>query len=178
MRNPLSWRSALATVVLATAATAITTGSAAAAGDPWTNYHQSDLSYRAGTACADSVHVHVVDDKERYRTDLTYPDGTPRSQTWLGALHVQYINTATGASVERDLDAKAVITYTANGRLHSITSENGAFGANIPPSSNIPRGLYVLSGRGTSLTVNAIGTRTVSLGEHGTAEPICPLISP
>lgn len=178
MRNPLSWRSALATLVLVTAAMTVTTGAAAASGDPWTNYHQPDLSFRAGAACSDPVHVHVIDDKERYRTDVTYPDGTPRSQTWLGALHVEYINTATGASVERALDAKGIITYNPNGTLHSITSENTAFGANITPGSNLPRGLYVLSGRGTSITLNPDGTRTVSLGEHGTAEPICPLISP
>lgn len=176
----MNWRSTAAAIVVAAAAMMLTTGSASAAGngDPWTTYHQPDLWLRAGAACSAPVHLQVVDDRERYRTDSTYPNGTPQSQTFLGALHIQFINTATGASVERALDAKAVMTYNPNGSRHSLTSENTAFGANITPGSNLAPGLYVLSGRGTSVTYNADGTRTVVLGEHGTAEPICPLISP
>jgi hypothetical protein len=73
----------------------------------------------------------------------------------------------------RDLSATAVFAYNEDGTPASLTSTGGPFGATMPAGSTPATGLFVLSGKGSSVTFHADGTRSFSLGRHGTAENVC-----
>ena len=154
-----------------------TPAAAGEAGSPWTPYRSSDVTVTAArSTCAFDVRISVVQDDEEYRTTQTYADGTPKEQLFRGTLVERYTNLSTGTSVVRDLSATAVFAYNPDGSPASLTSLKGPFGATMPAGSTPDTGLFVLSGKGTSVTFNADGTRSYTLGRHGTAENVCDAI--
>ncbi|GCD93024.1 hypothetical protein [Embleya hyalina] len=104
----------------------------------------------------------------------THPDGRPRLVAYKGPLVLRITNTNTGASTDVDASGSALVEYRtdgsqmwrARGPVPAGWAENGG---------NMPRGLYRLDGV-YSLEIAASGTKTLSM-EHGTAEPLCPLIA-
>ena len=151
-----------------------TSSTATEAGSPWTPYRTSDVTVTAArSTCAFDVRISAVRDDEEYRTTATYPDGSPRTQLFRGTLVERYTNLSTGTSVVRDLSATAVFAYNPDGSPASLTSRHGAFGATMPAGSTPDTGLFVLSGKGSQVTFNADGTRSFTLGKHGTAENVC-----
>jgi hypothetical protein len=167
-------RTALITGALAIATTvAGTTTAAAEAPGPWIRYHQPEVTIAAGTGCDFEVLQEVLADGEYYRDVATYDDGTPRVQQWKGPLVMRWSNTETGDSAVVDLTGRAVITYRPDGSDESITIVNGHFGARMPAGSNVPRGVYRVGGKDSSVRFNDDGTRTLTLGRHGTAENLC-----
>lgn len=151
-----------------------TPAAAGGTGSPWTPYRSSDVTVTAArSTCAFDVRISVVEDDEEYRTTATYPDGTPREQLFRGTLVERYTNLSTGASVVRDLSATAVFAYNPDGSPASLTSLKGPFGATLPAGSTPATGLFVLSGKGTRVTFAADGTRSFTLGRHGSAENVC-----
>ena len=162
--------SALAGLALA----AVPTTAASANGSPWQPYRTEEFTVTADrSTCAFDVLVTPLVDEEEYRTTKTWPDGSPREQVFRGALIERYTNLSTGASVVRDLSATAVYAYNADGTPASLTSLHGPFGATMPAGSTPESGIFVLSGKGTSVTFNADGTRSFTLGKHGTASNVC-----
>lgn len=146
-------------------------------GSPWTPYRTEEVVVPAArSTCGFDVRITPLRDEEEYRTTSTWPDGTPRTQLFRGALVESYTNLATRASVVRDLSATAVFTYRPDGSPASLTSVHGAFGTTMPPGSTPDTGLYVLGGHGTSVTFETDGTRSFHLGRHGTAEDVCDAI--
>ena len=103
--------------------------------------------------------------------DRTASSGTVVSRS--AAAIERYANLSTGASVVRDLSATAVYAYNEDGTPASLTSLHGPFGATMPAGSTPESGILVLSGKGTSVTSNADGTRSFTLGKHGTASTVC-----
>ncbi len=153
------------------------TTSAASAGSPWTPYHQQDVVVTAArSTCAFDVSITVVEDDERYRTVETWADGSPRVQEFTGTLVERYTNLTSGASVVHDLSATAFFRFNEDGTPASLTSTRGPFGATMPAGSTPSTGLFVLSGKGTSVTFNADGTRSYTLGKKGEALSVCPEI--
>jgi hypothetical protein len=141
---------------------------------PWTPYRTEEVVVPAArSTCGFDVRITPLRDEEEYRTTSTWPDGTPRTQLFRGALVERYTNLATGASVVRDLSATAVFAYRPDGSPASLTSVRGAFGTTMPPGSTPDTGLYVLGGHGTRVTFEADGTRTFRLGRNGSAEDVC-----
>ena len=151
-----------------------TSATATEAGSPWTPYRSSDVTVTADrSTCAFDVRISVVEDDEEYRTTATYPDGSLKEQLFRGTLVERYTNLSSGASVVRDLSATAVFAYNPDGSPASLTSLKGPFGATMPVGSTPDTGLFVLSGRGTTVTFGADGTRSFTLGRHGSAENVC-----
>jgi hypothetical protein len=149
----------------------------ASADSPWTPYRESEFVVSAArSTCGFDVRITPLVDKEEFRTTSTWPDGTPRTQVFRGTLIERYTNLTTGASVVEDLSARAVFTYRADGSPESLTSLHGAFGATMPPGSTPDTGLYVIGGRGSSVTFAADGTHTFTLGRHGTAVDVCDVL--
>jgi len=147
-------------------------------GSPWTPYRTEEVVVPAArSTCGFDVRITSLRDEEEYRTTSTWPDGTPRTQLFRGALVERYTNLATGASVVRDLSARAVFAYRPDGSPESLTSLHGAFGTTMPPGSTPDTGLYVLGGRGTRVVFEADGSRTFTLGRHGTAEDVCDTLA-
>ena len=154
-----------------------TSATASETGSPWTPYRASDVTVTAArSTCAFDVRISVVEDDEEYRTSATYPDGSTKEEIYRGTLVERYTNVSTGASVVRDLSATGVFAYAPDGSPASLTSTGGPFGATMPAGSTPGTGLFVLSGKGTRVTFNADGTRTFTLGKHGTAENVCDAI--
>ena len=169
---------ALATGVAVTALAASPPAVAAAGGDGdgWIPYHQEDIAYAAGEACDFPVTSTVLEDREVYR-ETYWPDGSVRTQTFRGTLVILWTNTATGESVVRDQSGKATFEYADDGTLLSLTAQNGHFSARLPAGSTPGQGLFYVGGRDTSVTFNADGTRTLTLGPHGTSEDLCETLA-
>jgi hypothetical protein len=161
--------------VLGTAVVVLATGAGPARADsPWVPVHEEDLTLTAArTTCGFDIAEHVVSQAEEKRTTGTYPDGTPRTAVFRGDLTIQFTNVTTGTSVVRDLGGTAVLADNPDGTPASLTSLHGPFSATMPPGSTPQTGLFVLDGRGTSVTFNADGSRAYSLGKHGSAENLC-----
>jgi hypothetical protein len=153
-------------------------GPAAAQGSPWTAYHQQDVLVPAErSTCAFDVQETVVEDREFFRTTRTYADGSPREQVFRGDLVMRYTNTSTGSSVVHDLGGAGLFEYRADGSPASLTSLHGPFGATLTAGSAPASGIYVVSGRGTSVTFNDDGTRTLVLGRHSSVVDVCAELS-
>ncbi|HEY7721535.1 MAG TPA: hypothetical protein VIB11_06825 [Pedococcus sp.] len=168
---------AASTAVAAAFALCAGAAPASAGGSPWVPYEQPDILVPAArSTCAFDVQETVVEDDEYYRNTELYPDGTVKTQRWRGPLVMRYTNVSTGASVVRDLSATATVHYRPDGSMASMVSEHGAFGATMPAGSSPASGIYVLDGRGTTLSLGADGTRSFTLGRHGSAENICEAI--
>ena len=119
------------------------------------------------------VDAHVVNDHEAYRVLESYPDGTDKVQEWKGLLMIEFTNHDTGASVTRNVNGRGLIEYTADGAFHKITIESGHFTTGFRPGSGVEPGVYYVGGKGTSMTVNPDGTKTLVLGKNGSAENLC-----
>lgn len=177
-------RLALAPAALLALAAGVTSAPAALAaggdggGSPWVPYRTSEVVVLAArSTCGFDVRITPVVDDEEYRTTSTYPDGSPRTQTFRGTLVETYTNLSTGKTVTEDLSATAVFRYTEDGAPLSLTSVHGAFGTTMPPGSTPDTGLYVLSGHGTSVTFAPDGTRSFTLGPNGTAVDVCDALA-
>ncbi len=175
--NPTDTRLARA-ASLALAATALATPAAVAASGTsgWMPYHQEDIAYAAGDPCDFAVTGTVLKDREEYR-ETYYPDGAVKTQTFRGALVIEWTNTETGESVVRDQSGKGVFAYAQDGSPQSLTAQTGHFSARLPEGSSPERGLFYLGGKDTSVAFNADGTRTVTLGPKGTAENLCDTLA-
>lgn len=166
-----------AVLVAAAGAPAALAADGQGGGSPWTPYRSTEVVVSgARSTCGFDVRVTPLEDDEEYRTTSTWPDGSARTQTFRGTLVERYTNLSTGESVVRDLSATAVFAENADGSPASLTSVHGAFGATMPPGSTPDTGLYVLGGPGSSVTFAADGSRSFSLGPHGTAEDLCDVL--
>lgn len=169
---------ALALVAGATAAPSAHAAGGDGGGSPWVPYRTSEVVVPAArSTCGFDVRITPVVDDEEYRTMSTYPDGSPRTQTFRGTLIETYTNLSTGRTVTEDLSATAVFRYADDGTPLSLTSVHGAFGTTMPRGSTPDTGLYVLSGHGTSVTFAPDGTRSFTLGPSGTAVDVCDALA-
>ena len=170
-------RLAAGTMAVLGAATTLGLAAPADAGEPWTRYHQEDSVVTAErSTCGFDVSLTVVEDRERYRTLTSWPNGSPRKQVYKGSLVMLYTNLSTGASVVHDLGSTGVFRLRKDGTPRSLTSRGGPFGTTMPVGSAPQTGIYVLSGKGTRVTFRTDDTRTYRLGAGGLAVSVCPEI--
>jgi hypothetical protein len=149
-----------------------------AAGPHWVRYHQADIRYPAGAVCRFPVYEHVTRDREFVKVVSRYANGKPRLELFRGPLFVKVTNTDTGRSIRRDLSGRAIEILARNGAFESLTIQRGHFGAGLPKGSQPHRGLYRVSGRWSSVSVNPDGTLSLVLGRpHGRARNLCPLLA-
>ncbi len=142
---------------------------------PWSPYETTGFSRPAGALCAFGLAGEVVSDKERYRTTETFPDGSPRVQEFTGQLVIRFINTDTGASVERNLTGRGDFEYFADGSW-SLTAVGGHFGGGLRAGDDPEQGYYVVTGTQYVLYSDAEGHRTLTSG-HGTVENLCETLA-
>jgi hypothetical protein len=144
---------------------------AAAARSPWEPFRASPFDAAAGTRCSFELSGSILDDRERIRTLSTFPDGSPQQQQVKGRLVVRYTNNTTGAHVDRDLTGTALVTNGADGSL-TLTLQHGHIAVGLGPADSGGPSFLVLTGRGHSVTIDAAGERTLTLGT-GRVENIC-----
>jgi hypothetical protein len=135
----------------------------------WQRYRAASFTAGAGTLCPFALHSAVVFDREYVRTTATFPDGSPRSQEFAGPLVVRLTNLQTSRSVRRDLSARAVVRYAADGSYDLFLQGPAAVG--FHPGDGLPPGYDVLRGTHT-VHVAADGTRTLTR-DGGTEEDVC-----
>ncbi|MBA2773905.1 MAG: hypothetical protein H0U36_07645 [Nocardioidaceae bacterium] len=157
----------------------LTTGTAEAdqSSSPWISYREPDFTIAAGDGCTFQVDAHVVDDHEAYRVLETYPDGTDKTQSWKGLLKIAFTNHDTGATVTRNVNGRALIDYGPDGSFEQITILSGHFTTSFAPGNEVPPGIYYVGGKGTQMTLNPDGTKTLVLGKNGAAENLCPALA-
>jgi hypothetical protein len=139
----------------------------------WHRYHQDDVDYKRGDVCRFAVHGKVLRDKEYYRNVNFWPNGKVRTQLFRGPLVFRWTNQANHSSVRRDQSGRAYVEYTRAGVFASLNALSGHFGAGFHPGSTPHRGLFYLGGRWTSVSFDAKGHATLSLGPDGTSENLC-----
>jgi len=185
------WVKALAIAATLLSGTGITAGSAQAAsiepssnGVPtahsqstsgWVSVPVPPFERAAGVVCDFAVKgVPIVADLKK-RTLQTNPDGTVRSELWVGPLIYEVTNESTGTQAQLDGSSEGVIVYHADGS--STWYLHGPLGLAVPAGGgNLPRGLYQVDGKSYTLTVSATGYRTLDL-RRGTVENICPRLA-
>jgi hypothetical protein len=112
----------------------------ASAASPWMPFRAADFDLPAGSRCPFPLSGRVLEDRERIRTLATFPDGSPSRQRVKGPLVVRYINTASGASVVRDLTGDAFIDTHGDGSF-TFTLRNGHLAVGLgagDPGSGVP----------------------------------------
>lgn len=159
------------TMALALGLAALTVAPAAHAEGQWTPYRGEDFAYAPGDVCSFGLEGHIVQDKERYRTTEYFPDGSPRYQEFTGQLVIEYTNTSTGESVERNLTGRGDFEYFADGGF-TLYDRGGHFGAGLHPGDDPGPGYFVVSGKDWAVHGDADGRKTLIEGQ-GTIENLC-----
>ena len=134
---------------------------------------QDVLVTAARSTCAFDVQENVVEDRERYRTTATYPDGTPKEQVFRGDLVMLVHQHQTGASVVHDLGGTGVFEYNPDGTPASLTSSHGRSARRSPPAARPTPASTCVAGKAHSVTFNADGTRTSRSGRAARSIDVC-----
>jgi hypothetical protein len=165
---------ALAVVLLAVSAASAVADSPR----PWQPYEGSSGGYTlsAGTACDFQLSSTTLEDKERYRVVETWPDGSTKREEWTGQLVVEFTNDATGESVRRNLTGRGDFTYGQDGSW-SLINMGGHFAAVLYQGDDPGPGVYVVRGKGFSVSGSADGHRVLDTSGNGTLENVCQTLA-
>ncbi|MGI8625988.1 MAG: hypothetical protein ACR2J5_05370 [Geodermatophilaceae bacterium] len=144
---------------------------------PWITYREPDFTVAAGQACTFQVDAHVVSDHEAYRVLETYADGTDKVQLFKGLLKIAFTNHDTGETLTKNVNGRALIEYRPDGSFERITILSGHFTTSIAPGNELAPGVYYVGGKGSRLTLNPDGTKTLVLGKNGSAENLCTALA-
>ena len=137
----------------------------------WQRVVTQPFTSPAGDLCPFGLHSEPLVDRVYVRTTATFPDGSAQRQQYAGPLIVRLTNTATGASIVRNLSGAAVVTYATDGSYDFRIIGPAAVGFRAYQGDNLPTGFYVL--RGVHVVhFAADGTRTLTV-DRGTEENVC-----
>jgi hypothetical protein len=139
-------------------------------GQGWTPAPSPPFDRAAGEVCDFAVHGTPIIDEVRKRTLTTNPDGTPRSELYVGRLVVRVSNVQTGAFYDADASGDAVIVTNPDGS--SVWYVHGPVLAGFRAGTGtLPRGLYVLDGD-YRLAIAPDGYKTLTV-LRGSQDNIC-----
>lgn len=140
--------------------------SAAASGDEgdgdrgWRPVTYEPVDYPAGERCDFAFRTEPVHNEVMVKTVATYPDGSPKTELFKGALTVRVTNLETGASYDEDASGRSVARYAQDGAYTYYAV--GPFLVGFEEGQgNLPRGEYVIDGVYT-FAFDATGQRTVT----------------
>ncbi len=140
----------------------------------WTPAPSDPFDRDAGVLCDFGVHVQPISDQVMKRTLATYPDGSPRSEVYVGELIDRVTNTSNGRFFDADASGSAVITYGTDGSQTWYVLGPVLVGARAG-SGNIPRGLWVIDGV-YRLVIDANNTKTLTM-ISGSLDDVCARIA-
>lgn len=154
----------------ASAAGHLAAGAAGAAGaGGWERSPSDGFVSPAGDLCRHALRSETLLDEVWVRTTRTFADGSPRRQEYAGPLVVRLSDETTGASVERDLSGRAVVTHHRDGSFDYAIS--GPVAVGFHDGDGLRRGYYVLDGYHV-VRFAADGTRSVVV-DRGTERDVC-----
>jgi hypothetical protein len=144
---------------------------------PWHPYQGADdYTLPAGTACDFQLSSTTIEDKERYRVVETWPDGSTKREEWTGLLVVEYTNDDTGESVRRNLTGRGDFLYGQDGGW-SLVNMGGHFAAVLYEGDDPGRGVYVVRGKGFSVSGSPDGHRVLDPSGNGNVENVCETLA-
>ncbi len=144
---------------------------------PWHPYQGSGgYTLPAGTACGFQLTSTTIEDKERYRVVETWPDGSTRREEWTGLLVVEFTNDDTGESIRRNLTGRGDFLYGQGGSW-SLVNTGGHFAAVLYEGDDPGPGVYVVRGKGFSVSGGPDGRRVLDLRGHGNVENVCETLA-
>ncbi|WP_181787453.1 hypothetical protein [Streptomyces phytophilus] len=151
--------------------TAVLAAPAAASGNEdggdrgWRPVTYEPVDYPAGERCDFAFRTEPVHNEVVVKTVATYPDGSPKTELFKGALTVRVTNLETGATYDEDASGRGLARYAPDGAYTYYAV--GPFLVGFEEGQgNLPRGEYVIDGVYT-FTFDAADQRTVKwLGEE------------
>src|SRR4051794_4598961 len=158
-------------LLISGATTASAAPSTADSGSGWVPAPSAPFDRAAGVLCDFPVHGTPIVDEVRKRTLQTNPDGTVRSELYVGRLVVRVTNTETGAFYDADASGDAVIVYAADGGSSTWYVHGPVLVGFRAGTGNLPRGLYLIDGI-YRLTFAPDGYKTLTL-LHGSTDNLC-----
>ncbi|MFW6691869.1 hypothetical protein [Streptomyces sp. MAR4 CNX-425] len=125
----------------------------------WRPVHYDPVNYPAGERCDFAFRTEPVRNETMVKTVATYPDGSPKTELYKGALTVRVTNLETGAAYVEDASGRGLARYAPDGAQTYYAV--GPFLVGFEEGQgNLPRGEYVVDGVYT-FTFTADGQRTV-----------------
>ncbi|GAA2120276.1 hypothetical protein [Streptomyces synnematoformans] len=142
------YAAATAAALCLTAALAAPAASAADGGGGdagWRPVTYPPVDYPAGERCDFAFRTEPVLDEVMVKTVATYPDGSPKTELYKGALLVRVTNLETGASWVADAGGRSVARYEPDG-AHTYYATGPFLVGFLAGQGNLPRGEYVVDG--------------------------------
>ena len=135
----------------------------------WTRVPPTSVTVPAGALCPFSLQIQDVKDEVITKVLQTFPDGSPRSQIFIGELITRFTNVSSGASVTRNLSGDGFVRYGSDGS--SSWTFVGPAATVIFPGSFLAPGFYVVNGFYV-IDYAGDGTQTIPIHE-GPNENLC-----
>jgi hypothetical protein len=156
---------ALCLTAAALAAPAASASGGAGGDAGWRPVTYPPVNYPAGDRCDFAFRTEPLLDEVMVKTVATYPDGSPKTELYKGALVVRITNLETGASYDADAGGRSLAEYAPDGG--HVYYATGPFLLGFEEGQgNLPRGEYVVDGVYT-VEFTAAGERTVEwVGEE------------
>jgi hypothetical protein len=154
------------------AASTTTTAPAALApsGSGWVPAPSAPYDQPAGARCDFPIHVQPITDEVQKKVLSTYPDGSSRSEIYVGALVLRVTNTNTGTFYDADASGTAVINYGTDGSMTWYVLGPVLIGFRAD-SGTLPRGLWIINGV-FQLSFSPSGFKTLTM-VVGTTDNVC-----
>ncbi|WBB57672.1 hypothetical protein O7599_18465 [Streptomyces sp. WMMC500] len=162
----------LAATVAAPAAASARGGDGADGG--WRPVTYPPVNYPAGERCAFPFRTEPLLDEVMVKTVDTYPDGSPKTELYKGALIVRVTNLDTGAAYDADAGGSSLVRYAPDGG--HVYYATGPFLIGFAEGQgNLPRGEYVVDGVYT-VEITAADRRTVQWAGEKKLTDVCDQI--
>lgn len=129
----------------------------------WRPVTYPPVDYPAGERCDFAFRTEPLLDEVMVKTVATYPDGSPETELYKGALIVRITNLDTGATYDADAGGRSIVRYGPDGG--HVYYATGPFLLGFEEGQgNLPRGEYVVDGVYT-VEITAADQRTVTWKE-------------
>ncbi|MEO3765159.1 hypothetical protein [Streptomyces sp. B5E4] len=126
----------------------------------WRPVDYPPVNYPAGERCDFPFRTEPLLDETMVKTVATYPDGSPKTELYKGALVVRVTNLTTGATYDADAGGRSIVRYAPDGG-HTYYASGPFLVGFLEDQGNLPRGEYLIDGVYT-FEFDAAGQRTVT----------------
>lgn len=134
------------TATLAAPAATAAGGAAGNGGDEgWRPVEYPPVNYPAGERCDFAFRTEPLVDETMVKTVATYPDGSPKTELYKGALLVRVTNLETGATYDADAGGRSIVQYAPDGG-HVYYATGPFLMGVLEGRGNLPRGEYLVDG--------------------------------
>jgi hypothetical protein len=166
----LTWLAAAATT-----ATLLVTGTTAAnAATQWQPFKTGPFVFAAGKLCPFELKGDILYDDQFTRVTETYPDGSPETEEFAGALGIRFTDTGNGKFADRDVSGFMRLHHKPDRtRVYELSGDSVA--PVYPGNKIFPPGDYVTHGYFVYV-IHPDNSREYTV-QQGTKEDVCRTLS-